>query len=127
MLRKLKFPALLLGALMAFMGPTATFAADRGGHGGGRSGGGSYSRGRSYSGGGSRSYSNRGGGGRYEYRGGERDRYRGGYYGGSFYYGAPYAYAPSYPYYSAPNTCGYYDQWGNWQANPYCYAGPYGY
>jgi len=48
----------------------------------------------------------------HEYRG-----YRGRSYGGfSFGFSAPYSgYLPSY-------CGGYYDQWGNWVVDPYCYG-----
>jgi hypothetical protein len=125
MLRNLKFPALILGALMAILGPAA-YAADRGGPGGGGHAQ-SFSRGSvghsnvGRSSGAARSFNN----GRQEFRGGERfrggdrDRYYGGYYGRpafGFYYGSPYGYG--YPY----SGCGYYDQWGRWIADPYCYG-----
>jgi hypothetical protein len=131
MLRKLKIPALLVGALMMAFGPATAMAADRGGHGGGGHGGsgqrgGGQSRSFSRGGEGGRSYNSRGNEGRRDFRGGERgergerfERGYGGYYGGGYgYYGYPYTYAPAYPY----STCGYYDQWGRWIADPYCYG-----
>jgi hypothetical protein len=119
---KSALPTLIAGMILAFGSPVCAMAE---GHGGGHSGGRSFSgSARGFSGGG-RDYH----GGRDYDRG--RDYRGGGYYRGggfSFGYGVPY----SYPYYSygyapAPAPCGYYDRLGYWHANPACYNGTLGY
>jgi len=59
-----------------------------------------------------------------EYREDHRE-YRGGNYrGGGYYYGGPSVYLST-PYaYGYNNSCGYYDRYGYWHADPYCSA-PY--
>jgi hypothetical protein len=156
MVKKFVLPVLLAGALLTVSIPASALAGESGGGGRSYSGGRGNSGGRSYSGGhgnsgrgysDGRSYSGQRGysggqahsGGRGYYSGRDYDRGRGWshgdrnrYYGGrgfSFgYYSAPYAYGPGY-YYAPPpcNPPGYYDQWGNWNYYPGCYAGPSGY
>jgi hypothetical protein len=150
---KSAIPALALGAVLAFLGPTAAFAQrGGGGHAGGHAGG-SYS-GRSYAGGGGRSYSAPSYAGR-GYSGGARSYaapyagrsysgggyYRGGgaYYPGRFYPGRGYYYGGRFwarPYfgfgvgipfgwgYNSGGRCGYYDGYGYWHPAP-CYVSPY--
>jgi hypothetical protein len=133
-------PALALGAVLMFLGPTAALAQRGGGGHGGHFGGGfsghsfaggvghGYSAGRSYAvpNAGRSYYGGRG------YYGGGRGYYPGRFYGGrGYYYGGRFWARPYFGYgigipfgcgYNLGYGCGYYDQFGYWQPAP-CYSG----
>ena len=131
MLTKTSLTMMLAGALVAFGTPAALAQNhDRDHHGGGHDRGHAYSQGRGHS------------NEHHEFRGGEHYRGRDYDRGEHFYrhhdydhdrnYGHAWGFgfrAPYYGggYYVTPNPCnpaGFYDQWGNWQWYPGCYAGP---
>lgn len=123
LIRKSGIAAIILGTGLALSAPATVMAAEHGGghfsggHGGGFSG-------RSFGGGAVR------GGGAYR-GGGFSGGYSGGYRGGDHFYRGGYGYRAA-PYFGfgysyAPNSCGYYNAWGQWVPNPGCYVAPYGY